>query len=163
MPWKNGEGSTCQLYKIPDPNDESLFLFRLSIATVSKSGSFSLFPGIERLIMILDGNGIKLDLPSGDITLTKNSKPLAFSGDAAVYAELLDGFVLDFNVMVARNFKKVNVEILANKKFQAISHSFILDFQNKSDYRLIELNAGDSVDFRSSGKQVLVYFGAEVD
>jgi environmental stress-induced protein Ves len=157
MPWKNGEGTTCELFKIPDPANEFLFLFRLSVATVNKSGSFSLFPGIDRLLMLVHGNGIKLDLPTGDIIINKKFTPFAFSGDVAVYGELVDGPIYDFNIMIARHFKKAEVKILKNTEmFLATSDCFILDFKNIEDYSLWELNSGEQTKFNMSDRTQVV-------
>ncbi|OJT17017.1 hypothetical protein BO221_47220 [Archangium sp. Cb G35] len=57
MPWKNGGGVTRELWKLPHPFDPARFLARVSIATVGASGPFSVFPGVDRTLMILEGAG----------------------------------------------------------------------------------------------------------
>lgn len=97
MPWKNGGGTTMELYK--DTTDEN-FNLRLSAAIVKNEGAFSIFPNVKRHLLILEGEGIKLSFKNQTITLNKDSKPFEFSGSDSIYCKLIDGSVLDFNVMI---------------------------------------------------------------
>lgn len=40
QPWKNGGGSTLELFRIPHPQNPDDFIFRISMATVASSGHF---------------------------------------------------------------------------------------------------------------------------
>ena len=62
MPWKNGAGSTTEL--LIDPPGATLaggFRWRVSMATVAESGPFSSFPGLDRTLLLLEGEGMELD------------------------------------------------------------------------------------------------------
>jgi environmental stress-induced protein Ves len=101
MPWKNGGGVTTEIFACPPSGD---FNWRVSIATVNADGPFSKFNGYERHIMTLSGEGMVLDIEgSGKFTL-EPLRPLTFSGDAQVHGSLLRETVLDFNLIVRRNF-----------------------------------------------------------
>ncbi len=101
MPWKNGGGVTTEIYASPP---SGAFDWRVSIATVNADGAFSIFNGYERHIMTLSGKGMILDIEGrGKFTL-EPLEPLSFSGDAQVHGSLLQGAVLDFNLMVRRDF-----------------------------------------------------------
>ncbi len=103
MPWKNGGGVTRELWKLPHPTDASRFLVRLSIASVAASGPFSLFPGVDRVLMLLEGDGLELSREGGaPVRLDTRWRPYAFPGDVAVDCRLLGGLVRDFNLMVDR-------------------------------------------------------------
>lgn len=104
MPWKNGGGVTRELLKLPHPTDPSRFLVRLSIATVSASGPFSVFPGVDRTLMILDGAGVALSFAGvpKDVVLDQHRQPFAFPGEVEIHCRLLEGPVRDFNLMVDR-------------------------------------------------------------
>jgi environmental stress-induced protein Ves len=66
QPWKNGLGVTLELLRAPHPSqDASAFAYRVSCAKVAESGPFSVFPGIERAITVLDGKGFCLTLSDG--------------------------------------------------------------------------------------------------
>ncbi len=101
MPWKNGGGVTTEICVSPSLGP---FDWRVSIATVNADGPFSTFAGYERHIMTLSGEGMVLDIRErGQFTL-EPLRPFSFSGDALVDGSLLQGAVLDFNLMVRRDF-----------------------------------------------------------
>ena len=56
MPWRNGGGTTMEILVAGD--DPGQFDFRVSIATVAADGPFSRFPGYQRHIMLIAGNGM---------------------------------------------------------------------------------------------------------
>lgn len=103
MPWKNGLGVTREVIACLQGGDTSRFLWRISMATVTGSGPFSVFPGIDRTIAVMTGDGMRLTVDGhAQPPLTTASNPYAFSGDAAVYADSLGGETLDLNVMTER-------------------------------------------------------------
>jgi uncharacterized protein len=73
------------------------------MAKVAGDGPFSAFPGIDRTLAILEGAGIVLSVEGTEPRqLTLASAPHAFPADAPTSAMLIDGTVLDFNVMSRR-------------------------------------------------------------
>ena len=62
--WKNGGGSTKQLLISPINAELTEFDYRLSIASIGSNGPFSLFNGIDRQLVILEGNGVELSIDS---------------------------------------------------------------------------------------------------
>ena len=103
MPWKNGGGETTEIAVYPEGAGLDDFQWRVSMARVDGSGPFSLFPGIDRTLAILEGAGILLDVTGEpQQRLTLESAPHAFPADAATSADLIAGSVLDFNVMSRR-------------------------------------------------------------
>lgn len=105
MPWKNGGGVTTELFRLPDPHSED-FLLRISIAKVASSGPFSTFVGIDRHLIILNGNGCILN---GDKTLSTHSPVFSFPGEMKINCELVDGAFNDFNVMIKRGWKQASL------------------------------------------------------
>lgn len=113
MPWKNGGGVTRELVKLPHPTDPARFRVRLSIARVETSGPFSVFPGVDRLLMILEGAGVALSFGSTpEVMLDQRWRPLAFPGEAEVQCRLLGGPVRDFNVMVDRTLGAATLTVV---------------------------------------------------
>ena len=96
QPWRNGGGQTRELLTWPSADDWRL---RISMADVAQDGEFSHFPGVQRALAIIDGAGIGLDMPDGVVTLRARSEPLLFDGALAPYCRLIEGKVLDFNLM----------------------------------------------------------------
>ncbi len=123
--WKNSGGSTKQLLIWPKGADLSNFDFRISIATISSDGPFSIFPGIDRQLCILEGEGVRLNIKgndleqSGEIILRPNDLPFFFSGETQIDSMLLDNQILDFNVMTRRGNYTARIErIECNGKVQ---------------------------------------------
>lgn len=104
MPWKNGGGMTRELYRLNGGPGED-FALRLSMARVGQSGPFSFFPGIDRVLMLVEGEGFELGLDDGSRRrLTEPLVPFRFAGEQAVDCRLLGGECLDFNLMTARTW-----------------------------------------------------------
>ena len=102
MPWKNGGGTTTEIWKAMSP--EGALLWRLSIADVASDGPFSEFPGIDRWIMVIEGKGMDLTVDGQHHRLDELFQPFAFSGDAKTECHLIEGAIRDFNLMVARSY-----------------------------------------------------------
>lgn len=120
-PWKNGGGETRELAVAPPGAGLDDFDWRISCAQVAAGGPFSAFPGVDRSLVVLEGAGLRLDFGGGEThTLTADSAPLAFAGEQAVHAALLDGPVGDFNVMTRRARWRHRLEVLALHGRQAL-------------------------------------------
>lgn len=103
MPWKNGRGETVEIAVFPPGATVDTFNWRISTAAVAEDGPFSVFPGIDRTLSILEGKGLRLAIGGRDaILLTRTSAPYAFPADVPTSAGLVDGTVTDLNVMTRR-------------------------------------------------------------
>ncbi|SKA29789.1 HutD/Ves family protein [Consotaella salsifontis] len=104
MPWKNGGGETAEIAVFPPNAGLEEFGWRISMAHVATDGLFSAFPGIDRTLTVIEGDGIVLDF-EGKVTtarLTAADAPFAFAGDVAAECRLLAGPITDLNVMTRR-------------------------------------------------------------
>ena len=114
MPWKNGAGSTTEL--VIEPPGATLadgFHWRVSMATVAESGPFSSFPGYDRTLLLLEGQGLELEHgPHGRVLLPGPLVPVRFRGEWATTGRLLGVPCLDFNVMSRRETLLHEVTIL---------------------------------------------------
>ena len=107
MPWRNGGGETAEVAISPTGATLDDFDWRVSMACIEGDGPFSIFPQTDRTLTVLRGAGLHLSVADGaPFELTRNSEPLAFSGDVAVDATLLGGAVTDLNVMTRRERSK---------------------------------------------------------
>lgn len=103
MPWKNGGGETVEIAVSPEGAGLADFDWRVSMATVATDGPFSVFPGIDRTLSILDGAGMTLFIEGrAPERLVQASEPLPFAADAPTTATLIDGTITDLNVMTRR-------------------------------------------------------------
>lgn len=106
-PWKNGGGWTREIVRMPRHGDHGShggWDWRLSIAEIERDGPFSLFPGVERELVLLTGNGMHLcfDDDGSRHLLEPPHASLRFSGERPMRAELVDGPTTDFNMMWRR-------------------------------------------------------------
>jgi environmental stress-induced protein Ves len=114
MPWKNGGGETTEIAVFPENAGLADFDWRISMATVASDGPFSVFPGIDRTLSILDGAGMSLFIEGREaVVLTTKSQPLPFPADAPTSATLVDGPITDLNVMTRRDSLSHEVRRLA--------------------------------------------------
>jgi uncharacterized protein len=109
VPWANGLGTTSVIARWPD-NDQ--WVWRLSLADVVSDGPFSQLPGVDRFIAVASGEGMELtvgDLPP--IRLTLASPPFGFDGGAVTTCALIDGPIVDLNLMVRRGTATASLEM----------------------------------------------------
>jgi environmental stress-induced protein Ves len=108
MPWANGRGTTVELLREDGPDG---LLFRLSMASVTEDGPFSVFPGIERNLTVISGPGFRLDGPGLSLPC-KPLVPVAFAGDLPLLAAGTGRIAsVDFNVMTARALPRPDVAV----------------------------------------------------
>ena len=104
MRWKNGAGWTSEILRVPDNED---WQWRLSIAEIEADAPFSTFPGVERELVLLSGNGLRLrfgqDDAGGVHALLPPHQKLRFAGEHVAFCELIDGPTRDFNLMWKRD------------------------------------------------------------
>ena len=101
--WRNGRGWTREILRVPQGEGED-FDFRLSIADIGEDSLFSLFPGCDRAMALLAGEGVELSFADGRRErLEPPHGRVAFSGDDVVTSRLLNGPVQDFNAIWKRD------------------------------------------------------------
>ena len=99
--WKNGLGWTREVLRWGEPDDWD---WRVSIAEVDKGGPFSSFPGVERELVLLSGEGMRLNFADGEsVELGPPHGRHRFAGERALDAELVAGPTQDFNLMWRRD------------------------------------------------------------
>jgi environmental stress-induced protein Ves len=109
--WKNGLGRTREIAVHPSGAGMDDFLWRVSVAEVDSAAPFSAFPGIDRSIVLLDGDGFTMTLDGARThALTAPFEPFAFPGEARVEVALAGGPTRDFNLMLRRGRVRGGVE-----------------------------------------------------
>ncbi|AMJ57316.1 MULTISPECIES: HutD family protein [Stenotrophomonas] len=99
--WRNGLGWTREILRLPEQGDWQL---RLSIAEIEQDAAFSAFPGVERELVLLQGEGLRLRFADGRCeTLLPPYQRLRFAGEEDIVGELVDGVTQDFNLMWRRD------------------------------------------------------------
>lgn len=107
--WRNGGGATREV--VARPAGAEGFGWRASIADIDAAGPFSAFPGVDRVLTLLAGDGVRLTSPGAfDRLLHRAGEPFAFSGDLALDAALPGGPCRVLNIMVRRGGWAARVE-----------------------------------------------------
>ncbi|WJV52672.1 HutD family protein [Prodigiosinella aquatilis] len=115
--WKNGGGETREICRIPPaPGD---FFWRASIATIARDGDFSCFPGVDRIITLLSGDGVELSGKDFYHRLSLHS-PFHFAGEQTLVAHLCGGVSMDFNIMTQRDSHRATVTVVAKTQVPAV-------------------------------------------
>lgn len=108
--WRNGAGETREICCFPPATRD--FNWRASIASIASNGEFSLFPGVDRVITLLEGGEVTLDGGEAFHHTLKHHQPFSFSGDQPVKARLTEGWMaMDFNIMTRRDRCRTTVRV----------------------------------------------------
>jgi len=121
VPWKNGGGVTTELAMEPaaDGRPDGRFVWRVSIADVVEPGPFSAFPGYDRLIAVVEGDGMRLSVDGAPPVERRRLDPaFAFPGEAPVWCEPTAGPIRDVNLMLDRASAAGMLTLLAGSAAQ---------------------------------------------
>lgn len=132
MPWKNGGGRTTELIR-EGPSEE--FTWRLSLAEIAVDGPFSSFPGMQRIITVIQGAGVYLDLGGSSEALVP-FQTLAFDGSCNVNCKLRDGPVQDINLIYSPKH--------VSPRWEWIGQGQDRDFTTSADTTLIFSSASET-------------------
>lgn len=126
-PWKNGGGSTREIACWPPGASLEDFGWRVSIATIERPGPFSQFVGVDRLISLLNGDGVHLTGPGADHLLQHPLEPFEFRGETPIHCVPLGAPSSDFNVMSRRGSWRAEVQVLRTAvQLEPASHGVLL-------------------------------------
>jgi environmental stress-induced protein Ves len=100
MPWANGLGTSYEVAS--DRNADGEWTWRVAIAPVVEEGPFSVMPGVDRELVVIEGNGMVLEV-DGESVECLPSRAIRFSGDSITFARLVDGPVVDLGLMTVRD------------------------------------------------------------
>lgn len=121
MPWRNGGGSMRDLLLSPSSAGatwEFDWRFRISVASIDRSGPFSAFPGIDRWFALLSGDGLALEFADREVRLAPGDPPLFFDGGLAPYCRLLGGPAQALNLMVRAGSTGSIEQLRTNRPWQ---------------------------------------------
>jgi hypothetical protein len=110
-PWKNGGGVTREIATGLSPGAGSGWGWRVSLAEVAQDGHFSIFPATDRVIAVIDGEGMDLISLDGATIALDPFQAVRLSGDDPLSGRLRHGPVRDLNVMVLREHFAVDMDL----------------------------------------------------
>jgi environmental stress-induced protein Ves len=153
--WKNGGGSTTEIAIGPPDSGFEDFDWRVSLATIEKDGAFSLFPGVDRTLALVEGHGMLLEI-DGEPTLVTEAEPVvAFDGGSQVVAKLNRGGSTDFNAMTR---SERCYHTFGRRRLSGDS-----TFVARADITVLFLAEGDALELRNEKERIgLVRYDAVV-
>jgi len=145
-PWKNGGGSTTEIAISPAGAGLDEFDWRVSLATISQSGPFSSFPGVDRSLALVDGDGVLLDFGDERFVLSPSEPLIEFAGEDAVHATVTGLHTTDFNVMTRRGVCRHRLELRAVRGKEAL--------KRRAGTTILFLAEGESLTLSSSRERI---------
>ncbi|MEE1801642.1 HutD family protein [Streptomyces sp. JV176] len=112
VPWRNGGGVTREIASWPENAGTAGFDWRISLAEVAGDGPFSVFPGVDRILTMVEGAGMDLTVGGRCRRVDERYVPASFPGDLPTGCLLLSGPVVNFNVMYARDRTAAEVAVV---------------------------------------------------
>ena len=105
MPWANGLGSTLEIATDAHSHhaQSDSWTWRLSVADVTNRAHFSKFPGVDRWIACLHGDGMRINRSNVWTTLPNSGDALSFAGEEIVTGDPIGPNVKDVNWFLRRN------------------------------------------------------------
>ena len=98
-PWPNGRGTSYEIAS--QTPGVSGWAWRVAIAPVVEDCDFSHFENVHRQLLIISGGEMILNV-GGENVICKPGEVAEFAGDVATTAKLVDGPIVDLNLMTVR-------------------------------------------------------------
>lgn len=140
MNWKNGGGKTAEILKFPSQAEP--YFWRISQATVQKDGSFSIFPGMDRILFVFKGQGLRLNEKE-----VRFHESISFSGEEDIFAKIIGSEdVEDVNLIYDRKHFKASMRLASEPiNTQDTQGMTLLYFclQGKLRWNSLVANVGD--------------------
>jgi environmental stress-induced protein Ves len=95
QPWRNGAGVTFEVVRAPADAPDDDYAWRVSIARLTGTSTFSAFPGIDRTLHMLRGR-VDLTIAGAPRRLSPDDGPVEFAGEDPVSC------TVDLNVLRRR-------------------------------------------------------------
>lgn len=123
QPWRNGGGVTRELAShsggaSAGTSEDGAWDWRVSIADVTSAGEYSPFPGMERVLTVVEGELLLLAVDGTEHPLEKY-RPFRFPGGAASSSALPTGDVRNLNVIAREGAFKAYTSIIELSKKRA--------------------------------------------
>jgi len=115
IPWKNGLGVSRIVVTSPAGAGYEHLDWQVGATEIAADSAFSLLPGLDRLFLVIEGDGVELTSIDGHgATRTHPVEAMrfyAFSGDWKTGCRLLGGPVKVLNVLARRGKRRAALEI----------------------------------------------------
>lgn len=147
-PWKNGGGVTTELAMSPPGAGLGDFDWRVSLASIAEDGPFSQFPGVDRTLVMVAGDGVLLEVGGERVVLSPSEPLVAFAGEDPVHATVSGQATLDFNVLTRRGSYRHRIE-----RFEVCGS---VPLPRRSGTTLVFLADGESLSVSSARERLVL-------
>lgn len=161
-PWKNGRGSTREYLVHPPGAGAEEFFWRISRARVDRHCAFSIFPGIDRTLTVVEGDTIDLGFPDRLVRLDRATPPYGFRGEEPILCRIPGAAIEDLNVMTDRSHWRHEVTRLPIGKATPLDlpgdHAFVVavtPLRALTPDGAVDLASGDAIHFDEPGRVTL--------
>lgn len=111
--WRNGQGVSWEIASYREEGAAD-FSWRFAKARIDSDVPFSIYPGMDRVFMMLEGGGMDLEFEGGNILhVHEKFVPHEFSCDVPLNCKLLGGSSMDLNLFVAKGKWRAECEVVA--------------------------------------------------
>ena len=105
-PWKNGGGTTIDIAGQDD-------VWRFGRTPITKPGPFSDYTGFDRVQVLVEGRGLVLETPDGEIDVRLPFRPVRFKGETPITSRLEAGPVEVVNLIGKRSDVAIDLRVLS--------------------------------------------------
>lgn len=125
-PWKNGGGWTCPVATVV--GSDGLPDWRVSVAEITAAGPFSIFGGLDRQAVMLEGAHLHLRASrlEDDVVFDGPGSQAAFPGERALVADVPSQPTRLWNVMHRRGAVHAHVSVSADQVVELPAASHVL-------------------------------------
>ena len=111
--WRNGMGVSWDIVCDPPGADE--FGWRFAIARIDQDVPFSLYPEVDRIFTLIEGNGLDLDFDGRPgLAVHRRFVPHPYPCDVNTFCRLREGPCRALNLFMRRGAWRASVEILSS-------------------------------------------------
>jgi environmental stress-induced protein Ves len=115
-PWKNGGGVTIDIAGEFRPDAEAGSwagtIWRFGRTAITVPAPFSDLTGYERMQLVIEGSGLVLEAPDGEIDLRKPLRPVRYDGGIPLVSRLEQGPVEVLNLIADRERCEIDLAVL---------------------------------------------------
>src|SRR5262249_14081127 len=104
-PWKKGAGTTIDIAGQDD-------VWRFGRTPIATPGPFSDYTGFDRMQVLVEGRGLVLETPDGEIDVRVPFKPVRFAGETAITSRLEAGPVEVVNLIGKRSAVAIDLLVI---------------------------------------------------
>jgi len=140
MPWANGRGTSLEVAR-GGCDDWS---WRVAIAPVVEDGPFSVLPGVDRWLVVMDDAPLNLVVDGAERT-ARRGEVVAFAGESTVTANLPAGPTRDCGLMVRRSRASGSMWVAGTGPCEGSVLIAVTDARVRAEGAEIELATGDAL------------------